>query len=87
MVSCPNYTFETIAWLAISCMTGSFAGELFDLVTPMSQQKMNTFFVAWVFTAVAAGTMAVGAVKKHKSYKKIFGTYPSARKAIVPFVL
>jgi len=44
MVSCPNYAFEILAWVTISLMTGSIAGELFEFVAPMSQQNMNTFF-------------------------------------------
>ena len=27
LVSCPNYLFETVAWTAITVMTGSYAGE------------------------------------------------------------
>ncbi|KAH8118143.1 3-oxo-5-alpha-steroid 4-dehydrogenase-domain-containing protein [Phellopilus nigrolimitatus] len=29
LVSCPNYFFESLAWFAISCMTGSYAAWLF----------------------------------------------------------
>lgn len=27
LVSCPNYFFETLAWTAVTVMTGSYAGE------------------------------------------------------------
>lgn len=67
-LSCPNYFFETLAWLVICAMTGSVA--------------------AWLFTIVAFYTMAIWAIKKHKNYKREFGSsYPRGRKAIIPFVL
>lgn len=28
LVSCPNYTFEILAWLSVCIMTGSYAGKL-----------------------------------------------------------
>ncbi|KAJ2854128.1 3-oxo-5a-steroid 4- dehydrogenase [Coemansia erecta] len=33
IVSCPNYLFETIAWVAIAAMTRSFAALLFLIVS------------------------------------------------------
>lgn len=41
---------------------------------------------AVLFTAVAAGQMAVWAVKKHKRYRKEFGDKYPRRKVMVPFV-
>ncbi|KJA25021.1 hypothetical protein HYPSUDRAFT_37922 [Hypholoma sublateritium FD-334 SS-4] len=43
---------------------------------------------ALIFTVVAAGQMAIWAIKKHKNYKKEFGKeYPRGRKAMIPFIL
>ncbi|KAF9048866.1 3-oxo-5-alpha-steroid 4-dehydrogenase-domain-containing protein [Panaeolus papilionaceus] len=43
---------------------------------------------AGLFTVVAAGQMAIWAIKKHKQYKKEFGKeYPRGRKAMFPFIL
>jgi very-long-chain enoyl-CoA reductase len=45
-----------------------------------------TFSSAYIFTAVAAGQMSLWAIKKHKNYKKEFGTqYPRGRKVMIPF--
>jgi very-long-chain enoyl-CoA reductase len=45
-------------------------------------------FIAFVFTGLAVGQMALWAIKKHKNYKKDFGKeYPRGRKAMFPFVL
>lgn len=34
LVSCPNYTFEIIAWLSTCIMTGSYAGQSSIALTP-----------------------------------------------------
>ncbi|KAG6336375.1 hypothetical protein ID866_2732 [Astraeus odoratus] len=67
LVSFPNYFFETLAWLTIAVMTGSY--------------------MAWVFLVVATGQMYIWAAKKHRAYKKEFGSaYPKGRKAMFPFI-
>ncbi|QRV89872.1 3-oxo-5-alpha-steroid 4-dehydrogenase [Ceratobasidium sp. AG-Ba] len=66
-VSCPNYTFEIIAWVAFTLMTKSWASLIF----------------------IIAGTtpMVIWAIKKHKAYRREFGTsYPRNRKILVPFL-
>ncbi|KAF8602858.1 hypothetical protein BDV93DRAFT_607178 [Ceratobasidium sp. AG-I] len=66
-VSCPNYTFEIMAWVAFTLMTKSWASLLF----------------------IIAGTtpMIIWAIKKHKAYRREFGTdYPRNRKVLVPFL-
>ncbi|KAL5485928.1 TSC13 [Sanghuangporus weigelae] len=67
LVSCPNYFFESLAWFALSMMTGSYA--------------------AWLFFFAGSAQMAQWAVKKHKAYRKEFGSeYPKDRKAMLPFI-
>ncbi|KIJ62849.1 hypothetical protein HYDPIDRAFT_176284 [Hydnomerulius pinastri MD-312] len=67
LVSFPNYFFESIAWLSIAYMTGSWT--------------------AWAFLLVATGQMYIWAAKKHRAYKKEFGSaYPKQRKAMFPFI-
>ncbi|CAE6402704.1 unnamed protein product [Rhizoctonia solani] len=66
-VSCPNYTFEIIAWVAFTLMTKSWASLIF----------------------IIAGTtpMVIWAIKKHKAYRREFGSqYPRNRKIIIPFL-
>ncbi|CAE6425798.1 unnamed protein product [Rhizoctonia solani] len=66
-VSCPNYTFEILAWIAFTLMTKSWASLIF----------------------IIAGTtpMIIWAIKKHKAYRREFGSeYPRNRKIIVPFL-
>ncbi|CAE7116313.1 unnamed protein product [Rhizoctonia solani] len=66
-VSCPNYTFEILAWVAFTLMTKSWASLIF----------------------IIAGTtpMIIWAIKKHKAYRREFGSqYPRNRKIIVPFL-
>ncbi|KAG8690893.1 3-oxo-5a-steroid 4- dehydrogenase [Ceratobasidium sp. 423] len=66
-VSCPNYTFEILAWVAFTLMTKSWASLIF----------------------IIAGTtpMVIWAIKKHKAYRREFGSeYPRNRKIIVPFL-
>jgi len=67
LVSCPNYFFEILGWLAIVVMSGSRAAAL--------------------FLVVGSVTMGLWAKKKHRNYKKEFGSgYPRNRKAMIPFI-
>ncbi|KAI0059252.1 hypothetical protein BV25DRAFT_1860876 [Artomyces pyxidatus] len=48
---------------------------------------MSSSWAAWLFVAVSTGQMLSWALKKHKGYKKEFGTaYPKGRKAMIPFI-
>lgn len=43
--------------------------------------------IAWIFLAVSTYPMAAWAIKKHKGYKKEFGSdYPRRRKIMFPFI-
>ncbi|GAA5999672.1 trans-2-enoyl-CoA reductase (NADPH) TSC13 [Rhodotorula paludigena] len=67
LVSCANYWFETVAWVAFTGLTLDWAAGL--------------------FTAVAVAQMYVWALKKHRRYRKEFGSaYPKGRKAMFPFI-
>lgn len=42
---------------------------------------------AWFFYVVGTGQMIIWAIKKHKSYRKEFGSdYPRGRKIMFPFL-
>lgn len=70
--------------------------QLLSLFFPLTVSQ----FIAWsaftvltlnpasaLFAAVSTGQMAIWAIKKHKAYKKEFGTeYPRGRRAMFPFV-
>ena len=64
---------------------------IFCSLAPLSLQLRRDSlisFLAFVFTGLAVGQMALWAIKKHKNYKKDFGKeYPRGRKAMFPFVL
>ncbi|KAF8150955.1 3-oxo-5-alpha-steroid 4-dehydrogenase-domain-containing protein [Crassisporium funariophilum] len=61
---------------------------LFESMTWAVVWVMTGSVAAFVFLAVAAGTMTVWALKKQKIYKKEFGKeFPRGRKAIIPFIL
>ena len=77
-VSCPNYTFEILAWIAFSMMTGLWSGKP-SLVVLSG--------VAWFFTAVASAQMYFWAIKKHKRYRHEFPEYPHSRKILIPYLL
>ncbi|EIN03942.1 hypothetical protein PUNSTDRAFT_116689 [Punctularia strigosozonata HHB-11173 SS5] len=48
---------------------------------------MTGSYAAWLFLVVGTGQMALWALKKHKAYKKEFGTeYPKGRKAMIPYI-
>jgi very-long-chain enoyl-CoA reductase len=89
MVSCPNYFFETLAWLVVAVLTNSWAGTFIPHFTFFLLVVLILFMLspAWLFLVVSAGQMTIWAGKKHRNYKKEFGKeYPRNRKAMIPFV-
>lgn len=59
----------------------------FENLSPHSLPLSFSYFVAGIFAAVSAGQMGVWAIKKHRAYKREFGTkYPKGRKAMIPFI-
>jgi hypothetical protein len=69
-------------------MTGSYAGESLYLGFFAHVLLIDYVHTALLFTAVGIVQMGAWAVKKHKAYKKEFGSgYPRGRKAMIPFVL
>jgi len=84
-VSCPNYTYETGAWLAFAIMTQCLPGKSlfsFNAYLCLINAHLVVFFMLAGFYQ-----MAVWAKGKHRNYKKEFSDYPKGRKAIVPFLL
>lgn len=84
-VSCPNYTYETGAWLAYAVMTQCLPG----MTSPFtcSLLYLIPIIVSVVFFLLAGFyQMAVWAKGKHRNYKRDFSDYPR-RKAILPFLL
>jgi very-long-chain enoyl-CoA reductase len=84
LVTCPNYTFEILAWTAVAAMSGSWAGK--HCAPYANDYHAYDCHAAWLFVAVSGYQMTAWAVKKHKQYKKEFGnTYPR-RRVIFPFI-
>ena len=84
-VSCPNYTLEIIAWLSVCAMTGSYAGQ-YIIVTNVSILTILHPHSAWLFLFAGSYFMVIWAIKKHRNYKKEFGSNYPRRKIIIPFV-
>lgn len=81
-VSCPNYLFEILAWTIVVGMTWDPAGEFLLVVSEDAAHAT----AAALFWAIGSYTMGLWAVKKHRRYKKEFGTEYPRRKALIPFV-
>ena len=84
-VSCPNYTYETGAWLAFAVMTQCLPGE--DMLHLMLTITLFNAYPVVFFMLAGFYQMAVWAKGKHRNYRKEFSDYPKGRKAIVPFLL
>ena len=85
LVSCPNYFFESAVWFAIAALSGSYTGEYCALLT----KSISNFFLrrlAWFFYVFATYIMFNWAVKRHRAYKKEFGTAYPKRKVMFPFI-
>lgn len=65
-----------------------YVEQVCNSVKTSTRYSSPSQFLASIFTVVAAGQMAIWAIKKHKNYKKEFGKeYPRGRKAMIPFIL
>jgi len=84
-VSCPNYTYETGAWLAFAVMTQCLPGKNILLLV-FTFILINAHSVVF-FMLAGFYQMAVWAKGKHRNYKKEFSNYPKGRKTIVPLLL
>ncbi|KAI5122519.1 hypothetical protein M0805_005247 [Coniferiporia weirii] len=66
----------------------SFPNYFFESFAWFAICKMTGSRAAWLFFVVGTGQMVLWAIKKHKGYKKEFGSeYPKGRKAMIPFIL
>jgi very-long-chain enoyl-CoA reductase len=89
LVSCPNYFFETIVWVAFTFLTLDWAcTSLLLSLFRARRADLELFFdgTAAIFTAVAVAQMYVWALKKHSRYRKEFGKDYPRRKAMFPFL-
>ncbi|KAF8896679.1 3-oxo-5-alpha-steroid 4-dehydrogenase-domain-containing protein [Infundibulicybe gibba] len=65
----------------------SFPNYLFEGLGWLVVCVLTGSIAAYIFSAVAIGTMALWASKKHRNYKKEFGkAYPKSRAAMIPFI-
>ncbi|KAI6025055.1 hypothetical protein PISMIDRAFT_655098 [Pisolithus microcarpus 441] len=65
----------------------SFPNYFFESVAWFTIAVMTGSFAAWIFLVVAVGQMYIWAAKKHRAYKKEFGSaYPKERRAMFPFI-
>ncbi|KAJ3971260.1 3-oxo-5-alpha-steroid 4-dehydrogenase-domain-containing protein, partial [Lentinula raphanica] len=81
LISCPNYFFETLAWVVICVMTGIS----FLLLTPSLLEI--TLMTPKQHICSRLLQMIVWALKKHAAYKKEFGKAYPKRKAMIPFII
>ncbi|KAG1738438.1 3-oxo-5-alpha-steroid 4-dehydrogenase-domain-containing protein [Suillus paluster] len=65
----------------------SFPNYFFEFLGWLVIAALTGSYAAWIFLAVSTSQMYVWAVKKHRAYRKEFGSeYPRDRKAMFPFL-
>ena len=79
LVSCPNYTYELLAWIR-------FDLPIFDLILShkFSFTAMTNCAIVGINTFIIFIQLFIWSAKKHSTYKKRFVAYPSNRRAFIP---